>query len=212
MRTRPLAIETNQGNPGSNWWSHCLAKPNRAYQAIARSACSTRRTGTTSSSTKSDYFPHPCPSFSGLPVYAIQHRAELSQKKSHLSSHGPNRHHRTNSTSPDIGCRKSRMKPTPPGQSNGWIPSHNPSWVRSPPALPRGKYVDFEASVVLNRIVGEGRDHHLICPSPLRLGNRCEREPAHVAHVTATSVLRRFSWPLTPPVSVLGITPECCAQ
>src|SRR5512133_922635 len=51
MRTEPRAIDTNHGSPGSNWCSHSFRKPSRSYQATAREASSTRRTGTTCSST-----------------------------------------------------------------------------------------------------------------------------------------------------------------
>ena len=34
-RTLPRATETNQGKPGSNWCSHSLTNPSRAYYATA---------------------------------------------------------------------------------------------------------------------------------------------------------------------------------
>src|ERR1035437_7451769 len=57
-------------------------------------------------------------------------------QESHVSSHIPNRHHRTNPTPPDEELRVFRTNPTPRDQSDRLLPLHNPSVVGSIPTSP----------------------------------------------------------------------------
>src|ERR1035437_9615974 len=69
------------------------------------------------------------------------HRPEVvcfvtANPESHVSSHIPNRRHRTKPTPPDDELRLFRTTPTPPDQSDRLLPSHNPSVVGSIPTDP----------------------------------------------------------------------------
>jgi hypothetical protein len=73
------------------------------------------------------------------------HRVELARdpswpQKSHVSSHIPNRHHRTNPTPPDGELGDFRSNPTPPDHSDRLLPPHNPSVVGSIPTGPTSKF------------------------------------------------------------------------
>ncbi len=65
----------------------------------------------------------------------------ICDQKSHVSSHKPNRRHRTNPTPTDKSCRGTRLKPTPPDQSDRMLSPHNPSVVGSIPTGPTKRFI-----------------------------------------------------------------------
>src|ERR1017187_4990277 len=88
-------------------------------------------------------------------------------RKSHVSSHIPIRHHRTNPTPPDESDTtgqvffRIRMNPTSPDQSDRLQPPHNPSVVGSIPTGPTSPTNKAVTTTVAATIRGsfEGRTH-----------------------------------------------------
>jgi len=79
----------------------------------------------------------PAKSFRVTPLNRIELARDPSgPQKSHVSSHKPFRHHRTNPTSPDEACSHFRTNPTPLDQSDRMQPPDNPLVVGSIPTGP----------------------------------------------------------------------------
>ena len=110
--------------------------------------------------------------------------------KSHVLSHIPNRHRRTNPMPPDKELSVHRTKPTPPDQSDRLLPPHNPSVVGSIPTGPTNAREIFSVTAVRVGEVFEdpwigvvpvSRARRISSYAPDHIQSHCEEVQRHLA-------------------------------